>query len=110
VAQHPQWQQRQTTTALLRIAIVDGEHARFVQAHADGELRTIGSLDSVSAHLRSRDIGTDKPRGSFESSASASCRRLICINAAVAFQRQRRLPDTATIIEGKSTWQRHLLK
>ncbi len=56
---------------VLRIAIVDGEHTRFVQPDADGELRTVGSIDSASAHLRSRDIGTDRPGRSFESSASA---------------------------------------
>jgi protein required for attachment to host cells len=55
----------------LRIAIADGEHARFVQPDADNVLRTIGSLDSTSAHLRSRDIGSDRPGRSFESGTSA---------------------------------------
>jgi protein required for attachment to host cells len=58
------------TLPVLRIAIADGEHARFVQPDADNELRTVGSLDSASAHLRSRDIGSDKPGRSFESSSS----------------------------------------
>jgi protein required for attachment to host cells len=73
MAQHRRQQQRHNTMAhsILRIAIVDGEHARFLQPDADHDLRTIGSLDSTSAHLRSRDIGTDKPGRSFESSASA---------------------------------------
>jgi protein required for attachment to host cells len=55
----------------LRIAIADGEHARFVQPDADNVLRTIGSLDSSSAHLRSRDIGSDRPGRSFESGTTA---------------------------------------
>jgi protein required for attachment to host cells len=52
----------------LWIVIVDGEHARFVQPGADNVLRTTNSLDSASAHLRSRDIGTDRPGRSLESS------------------------------------------
>lgn len=56
---------------ILRIAIADGEHARFVQPDENNALRTVGSLDSASAHLRSRDIGTDRPGRSFESAASA---------------------------------------
>lgn len=55
----------------LRIVVADGEHARFVQPDADNTLRTIGSLDSASAHMRSRDIGTDRPGRSFESSGGA---------------------------------------
>ncbi len=55
----------------LRIAIADGEHARFVQPDGDNVLRTVESFDSSSAHLRSRDIGTDRPGRSFESGASA---------------------------------------
>jgi protein required for attachment to host cells len=55
----------------LRIAIADGEHARFVQPDGDNALRTVGALDSASAHLRSRDIGSDQPGRSFESGTSA---------------------------------------
>ena len=55
----------------LRIIIVDGEHARFVQADADNTLRTVSSLDSASAHQRSRDIGTDRPGRAFESGTTA---------------------------------------
>jgi protein required for attachment to host cells len=55
----------------LRIAIVDGEHARFVQPDADNMLRRVGSFDSASAHLRSRDIGSDRPGRAFESAARA---------------------------------------
>ena len=55
----------------LRIIIADSEHARFVQADADNTLRTVSSLDSASAHQRSRDIGTDRPGRAFESGATA---------------------------------------
>ena len=54
-----------------RIVIADGEHVRFVQPDVDNVLRTIGSLDSASAHLRSRDIGSDRPGRSFESGTVA---------------------------------------
>ena len=55
----------------LRIIIADGEHARFVQPDADNTLRTVSSLDSASAHQRSRDIGTDRPGRAFESGTTA---------------------------------------
>ena len=55
----------------LWIAIADGEHARFVKPDGDNALRTLNALDSASAHLRSRDLGSDRPGRSFESSGSA---------------------------------------
>ena len=55
----------------LRIVVADGEHARFVEPDADNTLRTVGSLDTASAHQRSRDIGTDRPGRAFESAAGA---------------------------------------
>jgi protein required for attachment to host cells len=55
----------------LWIAIVDGEHARFVQPDGDNALHTMRSLDSVSAHLRSRELGSDRPGRSFESATTA---------------------------------------
>ncbi len=55
----------------LRIVIADGEHARIVQPDSDDVLRTVSSIDSTTAHLRSRDIGTDRPGRSFESAAAA---------------------------------------
>lgn len=55
----------------LRIIIADGEHARFVQPDADNTLRTVSSLNSASAHQRSRDIGTDRPGRAFESGTTA---------------------------------------
>jgi hypothetical protein len=64
---------------VLRIAIIDGERARTPTA----KLRTIGSLDSVSMHLPSRDIGTDKPGRSFGRSASARADVLSRANGAL---------------------------
>ena len=58
-------------TPILRIIVADGGHARFIEPDADNTLRTIGAVDSVSVHLRSRDIGSDRPGRSFESAASA---------------------------------------
>jgi protein required for attachment to host cells len=55
----------------LRIAIADGEHARFVQPDFNNVLRTLYAFDSTSAHLRSRDIGSDRPGRAFESATSA---------------------------------------
>jgi protein required for attachment to host cells len=55
----------------VRVAIADGEHARFVQPDVNNALRTVGSVDSASAHLRSRDLGADRPGRSFESGNSA---------------------------------------
>ena len=55
----------------LRIVIADGEHVRFVQPDAANTLRTIGSFDSATAHLRSRDMGSDRPGRAFESGVSA---------------------------------------
>jgi protein required for attachment to host cells len=49
------------------LAIADGEHARFVSADANNALHTQHSLDSISAHQESRDLGTDRPGRSFES-------------------------------------------
>lgn len=55
----------------LWIVIADGEHARFAQPNGDNTIRTLRALDSASAHLRSRDIGSDRPGRSFESATMA---------------------------------------
>jgi|SRR5579871_1421907 len=60
-----------TRPLTLRIAIADGEHARFVQPDADNVLRTVEALDSAAAHQRSRDLGADKPGRSLESGSPA---------------------------------------
>jgi protein required for attachment to host cells len=56
---------------ILWIAIVDGEHARFVQPDNSNVLHTVHAVDSTSAHLRSRDLGSDRPGRSFESASTA---------------------------------------
>jgi protein required for attachment to host cells len=56
----------------LWIAIADGEHARFVQPDNNNTLRTVLALDSVSAHQRSTDLGSDRPGRSFESATTGS--------------------------------------
>jgi protein required for attachment to host cells len=60
-----------TRPLTLCIAISDGDHARFVQPDANNVLRTVQAMDSASAHLRSRDIGSDRPGRAFESATSA---------------------------------------
>jgi protein required for attachment to host cells len=55
----------------LWIAIADGEHARFVKPDDNNVLHTVQALDSVSAHLRSRELGSDRPGRSVESATSA---------------------------------------
>ena len=63
-----------TLTPFLRLGFViaDGEHARFVTADGSNVLRTARSFDSVSAHLASHDIGTDRPGRAFESARPGS--------------------------------------
>ena len=55
----------------LWIAIADGEHARFVQPDSNNAPRTLRAFDSTTAHLRSHDLGADRPGRSFESATSA---------------------------------------
>ena len=56
----------------LWIAVADGEHARFVQPDGNNALRTAEALDSVAAHQRSSDIGSDRPGRAFESATTGS--------------------------------------
>jgi protein required for attachment to host cells len=60
-----------TRSSILWIAIVDGEHARFVQPDDNNALRSVQATDSATAHLRSHELGADRPGRSFESAASA---------------------------------------
>ena len=55
----------------LVIVLADGEHARFVRRGADGVLRTEQKFDSVVAHKRSGDLGTDAPGSSFHSESTS---------------------------------------
>lgn len=56
----------------LWMAIADGEHARFVQPDGNNSLHTMQALDSVAAHQRSTDIGSDRPGRSYESATPGS--------------------------------------
>jgi protein required for attachment to host cells len=49
------------------IVVSDGEHARFVTPAPKRAFHTQRVLDSPSAHLRSFDLGTDRPSRSMES-------------------------------------------
>ncbi len=55
----------------LLIVIADGEHVRFVRPAADNALHSDTTFDSVSAHMRSEDIGTGHPGAAFHSDSSA---------------------------------------
>ena len=52
------------------VLIADGEHARVVTPlESSGQFATVIAFDSTSAHLRSADLGSDKPGRSFESAS-----------------------------------------
>ena len=51
--------------------IADGGHARFVKPAADNALHTVEALDAVTAHQRSRDLGSDRPGRTHESATTA---------------------------------------
>jgi protein required for attachment to host cells len=55
----------------LVIVLADGEHARLVRRGADGVLRTEQKFDSITAHKRSADLGTDAPGASFHSDSTS---------------------------------------
>jgi len=52
--------------------IADGEHARFVMADANSELRTARSFDSARAHLPAHELASDRPGRAFESARPGS--------------------------------------
>ncbi|MDJ0514172.1 MAG: host attachment protein [Methyloceanibacter sp.] len=53
------------------VVIVDGGRARFVERDQQGRFRTISSFEAASLHMRSRDIGRDRPGRVFESADSS---------------------------------------
>ena len=59
-----------SNTRRILIAIVDGEHARFIRPRSDNVLRTEQRFDSTSAHKQSADLGADRPGASFHSDTS----------------------------------------
>jgi protein required for attachment to host cells len=55
----------------LWVVIADGEHARVVTPSAPhGQFKTVLSFDSASAHMSSRDLGTDRPGRVHESAST----------------------------------------
>jgi len=46
--------------------IVDGARARFVERDEEGHFRTVSSFEATSLHMRSRDIGRDRPGRAYE--------------------------------------------
>ena len=47
--------------------IVDGARARFVERDEKGRFRTVSSFEATTLHMRSRDIGRDRPGRVYES-------------------------------------------
>jgi protein required for attachment to host cells len=56
----------------LLIAIVDGEHARFVRPGPNNTLHRDSAFDSISAHKQSAALGSDHPGASFHTGSSAA--------------------------------------
>lgn len=57
-----------TSQSKLWIVVADGEHARIlVPGETAGRYRTERSFDSMTAHKRSADLGSDRPGRAFES-------------------------------------------
>jgi protein required for attachment to host cells len=54
----------------LLIVIADGEHVRFLRSAADNALHSDSAFDSISAHLRSSDLGSDHPGASFHTGST----------------------------------------
>jgi protein required for attachment to host cells len=55
----------------LLFVIADGEHARFVRPAEDNSVHADVALDSLSAHERSSDRGSDHPGASYHTGSSA---------------------------------------
>ncbi|VTZ26318.1 conserved hypothetical protein [Methylocella tundrae] len=55
----------------LWIVVADGEHARIIAPREDGVLETHDRINSQSAHLRSKDLGSDRPGRVHESATTA---------------------------------------
>jgi len=52
------------------LVLADGEHARFVRPGTDFALHSEDTIDSVTAHKQSSDLGSDHPGASFHSDAT----------------------------------------
>src|SRR5271166_3167037 len=54
----------------LLIVVADAEHVRFVRAGPDNALHSDAALDSVSAHKKSADLGSDHPGAAFHTGST----------------------------------------
>ena len=55
----------------LLILIADGEHARFVRPDLHNVMHRDEALDSLAAHKRSADLGSDRPGAAMHSDSTA---------------------------------------
>jgi protein required for attachment to host cells len=55
----------------LLFAIADGEHVRFVRPASGNTLHSDAAMDSISAHKRSADLGSDHPGAAMHSGSTA---------------------------------------
>jgi protein required for attachment to host cells len=55
----------------LLFTIADGEHVRFVRPASGNALRSDAAMDSISAHKRSADLGSDHPGAAMHSGSTA---------------------------------------
>jgi protein required for attachment to host cells len=56
----------------LLIVVADGEHARFIRPGLDNALHSDAAFDSISAHKRSSELGSDHPGASFHTGSPAA--------------------------------------
>jgi protein required for attachment to host cells len=79
----------------LWVVVADGEHARVLApAEVPGQYRTIRSWDSVSAHQKSADMGSDEP-GRAHESASATRHAIAPRHDPHALAKRRFIEDLA---------------
>ena len=53
------------------LVVADGEHVRFVRLDAHNALHSDVALDSLSAHKRSSELGSDHPGAAFHTGSSS---------------------------------------
>jgi protein required for attachment to host cells len=53
------------------LVIADGEHARFVRPGRDNALHGDAAIDSLEAHKRSTELGSDHPGASYHTGSTA---------------------------------------
>ena len=53
------------------LVVADGEHCRFVRPGPDNALRSTTALDSLAAHKRAAELGSDHPGAAYHTGAAA---------------------------------------